>query len=133
MVSYICTITQLYCQKLSISTLLNFSLMKASVRNIRISPKKLNVIAYIVRNMTAQDALDTLRFMPKKGATIIYDVIKSAVHNAEHNDNQAVEGLKIASISVSQGLVHRRINPISRGRAHRILKRTSHVDLTLSA
>ena len=107
--------------------------MKASVRNIRISPKKLNVIAYIVRNMTAQDALDTLRFMPKKGATIIYDVIKSAIHNAEHNDNQAVEGLKIASISVSQGLVHRRINPISRGRAHRILKRTSHVDLTLSA
>ncbi|MBX9793112.1 MAG: 50S ribosomal protein L22 [Burkholderiaceae bacterium] len=107
--------------------------MKASVRNIRISPKKLNVIAYIVRNMTAKDALDTLRFMPKKGASIIYDVIKSAVHNAAHNDNQSVEGLRIASISVSQGLVHRRINPISRGRAHRILKRTSHVDLTLSA
>ena len=76
--------------------------MKASVRNIRISPKKLNVIAYIVRNMTAKDALDTLRFMPKKGASIIYDVIKSAVHNAEHNDNQKAEGLKIASISVSQ-------------------------------
>ena len=107
--------------------------MKASVRNIRISPKKLNVIAYIVRNMTAKDALDTLRFMPKKGASIIHDVIKSAVHNAKHNDNQAIEGLKIASISVTQGLVHRRINPISRGRAHRILKRTSHVDLTLSA
>lgn len=107
--------------------------MKASVRNIRISPKKLNVIAYIVRNMLAKDALDTLRFMPKKGATIIHDVIKSAVHNAVHNDNQSIEGLRIASISVSQGLVHRRINPISRGRAHRILKRTSHVDLTLSA
>jgi large subunit ribosomal protein L22 len=107
--------------------------MKASVRNIRISPKKLNVIAYIVRNMTAKEALDTLRFMPKKGAIIIHDVIKSAVHNAEHNDNQNVEGLKIASICVTQGLVHRRINPISRGRAHRILKRTSHVDLTLSA
>jgi large subunit ribosomal protein L22 len=89
--------------------------MKASVRNIRISPKKLNVIAYIVRNMTAKEALDTLRFMPKKGAIIIHDVIKSAVHNAE------------------QGLVMKRINPISRGRAHRILKRTSHVDLTLSA
>ncbi len=65
--------------------------MKASVRNIRISPKKLNVIAYIVRNMTAKEALDTLRFMPKKGATIIYDVIKSAVHNAEHNDNQKID------------------------------------------
>ncbi len=107
--------------------------MKASVRNIRISPKKLNVIAFIVRNMKAKDALDTLRFMQKKGANIIYDVVKSAVHNAEHNDNQKIEDLKIATISVSQGLVHRRINPISRGRAHRILKRTSHVDLTLSA
>lgn len=107
--------------------------MKASVRNVRISPKKLNVIAYIVRNMSAQDALDTLRFMPKKGANIIYEVLKSAVHNAEHNDNQSVESLKIASISVTQGLVYRRINPVSRGRAHRILKRTSHVDLTLSA
>lgn len=40
--------------------------MKASVRNIRISPKKLNVIVYIVRNMKAKEALDTLRFMPKK-------------------------------------------------------------------
>ena len=106
--------------------------MKASVRNIRISPKKLNVIAYIVRNMRAQEALNTLRFMPKKWATIVYDVLKSAVQNAEHNDSQKLEELKIASISVTQGLVMKRINPISRGRAHRILKRTSHVDITLS-
>jgi large subunit ribosomal protein L22 len=107
--------------------------MKASVRNIRISPKKLNVIAYIVRNMMVKDALDTLRFMPKKGASIVHEVIKSAAHNAVHNDNQKIEDLRIASISVSQGLVMKRINPISRGRAHRILKRTSHLDITLSA
>ena len=106
--------------------------MKASVRNIRISPKKLNVIAYIVRGMSAKTALDTLRFMPKKGASIIHDVLKSAVSNATHNDSQKIEDLKIASISVTQGLVYRRINPISRGRAHRILKRTSHVDISLS-
>lgn len=107
--------------------------MKASVRNIRISPKKLNVIAYIVRGMSAKDGLDTLRFMPKKGARIVYDVLSSAVSNATHNDSQKLEDLKIASISVTQGLMFKRINPISRGRAHRILKRTSHVDITLSA
>ena len=107
--------------------------MKASVRNIRISPKKLNVIAYIVRGMNAKDALDTLRFMPKKGAGIIHDVLKSAVANAEHNDSQNLADLKIASISVTGGLVMKRINPVSRGRAHRILKRSSNVDLTLSA
>ncbi len=106
--------------------------MKASVRNARISPKKLNVIVFIIRNMTAKDALDTLRFMPKKGATIVYEVLKAAVSNATHNDSQKLEDLKIASVSVTQGLVYRRINPISRGRAHRILKRTSHVDISLS-
>jgi large subunit ribosomal protein L22 len=107
--------------------------MKASVKNVRISPKKLNVIAFIIRNMTAKDALDTLKFMPKKGADIMYKVVASAVANAEHNDSQSAADLRIAAVSVSQGLVYRRINPISRGRAHRILKRTSHVDLSLSA
>ena len=106
--------------------------MKASVRNVRISPKKLNVIAYIIRNMTAKDALDTLKFMPKKGADIIYKVLSSAVANATHNESQTLGDLSISSVSVTQGLVYRRINPVSRGRAHRILKRTSHVDLALS-
>jgi large subunit ribosomal protein L22 len=106
--------------------------MKASVRNVRISPKKLNVIAYIIRNMKAQEALSTLRFMPKKGADIMYKVLASAVANATHNDSQEVANLMISHVAVSQGLVYRRINPISRGRAHRILKRTSHVDLSLS-
>ncbi len=82
--------------------------------------------------MGAREALDTLKFMPKKGADIMYKVVASALANANHNDSQAGADLKIASVSVSQGLVYRRINPISRGRAHRILKRTSHVDLSLS-
>lgn len=106
--------------------------MKASVQNVRISPKKLNVIAFIIRNMTAKDALDTLKFMPKKGADIMYKVVSSAVANATHNDSQSLPELVISSVSVTQGLVYKRINPISRGRAHRILKRTSHVSLTLS-
>jgi large subunit ribosomal protein L22 len=106
--------------------------MKASVRNVRISSKKLNVIAYVIRNMKAKEALDTLRFMPKKGADIMYKVVASAVANATHNDSQNLADLEIALVSVTQGLVYRRINPISRGRAHRILKRTSHVDLSLS-
>ena len=72
--------------------------MKSSVRNVRISPKKLNVIAYIIRGKTAQEALDVLRFMPKKGATIVHKVLKSAVNNAVHNDSQKIEDLKIASV-----------------------------------
>jgi large subunit ribosomal protein L22 len=106
--------------------------MKASVRNVRISPKKLNVIAYIIRDMGAKEALDTLKFMPKKGADIMYKVVESAVANATHNDSQTLMDLHISSVSVTQGLVYKRINPVSRGRAHRILKRTSHIDLSLS-
>ncbi len=106
--------------------------MKSSVRNVRISPKKLNVIAYIVRGKSAQEALDTLRFMPKKGANIVYKVLYSAVQNAVHNDSQKVEDLKVSSIIVTQGMMYKRINPVSRGRAHRILKRTSNVDIALS-
>ena len=76
--------------------------MKASVRNVRISPKKLNVIAYIIRNMDAKNALETLQFMPKKGADIIYKVLASAVANATNNDNQALAELTISSVSVTQ-------------------------------
>jgi large subunit ribosomal protein L22 len=82
--------------------------------------------------MKAKEALDTLRFMPKKGADIMYKVVASAVANATHNDSQNLADLSIATVMVTQGLVYRRINPISRGRAHRILKRTSHVDVSLS-
>lgn len=106
--------------------------MKSSVRNVRISPKKLNVIAFTVRGKSAQEALDMLRFMPKKGANIVHKALHSAVQNAVHNDSQKVEDLKIASIIVTQGMMYKRINPVSRGRAHRILKRTSNVDITLS-
>ncbi len=76
--------------------------MKASVRNVRISPKKLNVIAYIIRNMDAKNALETLQFMPKKGADIIYKVLASAVANATNNDNQSLAELTISSVSVTQ-------------------------------
>lgn len=82
--------------------------------------------------MDAKQALDTLRFMPKKGADIVYKVLSSAVANATHNDNQELTSLHISSIVVTQGLVYRRINPVSRGRSHRILKRTSHVDIALT-
>jgi ribosomal protein L22 len=71
--------------------------------------------------------------MPKKGATLSMMYSKVLLHNAVHNDNQKLRGSQDCIYLCTQGLVYRRINPISRGRAHRILKRTSHVDLTLSA
>lgn len=105
--------------------------MKAIARNIRISPRKLNILAVIVRGMDAKQALDTLRFMPNKGAGILYEVIKSAVSNATHNDMQELANLALKSVSITKGIVYKRGNPISRGRSHPILKRTSNVLLEL--
>ena len=107
--------------------------MKAFARNLRISPKKLNVVAYIVRGRKAREALDLLRFMPKKGAHLLYKVVASAVANAENNDSQSVNDLWIDSLVVTQGIMYKRGNPISRGRSHPILKRTSHVAVQLAA
>jgi large subunit ribosomal protein L22 len=107
--------------------------MKALTRNVRISPKKAQVVAKIIRGMDAQKALDLLKFMPNKPAGILYKTLASAVANAKHNDTQASGNLVISSIMIDKGIVYKRGNPISRGRSHAILKRTSNISLELSS
>jgi large subunit ribosomal protein L22 len=106
--------------------------MKATLKNARISPKKLRVIANLVRGKTVNDALPMLRLFSKKGGDILYKVLASATANAIHNDGSAKDDLKIHMLSIAQGPTYKRARPVSRGRSHRILKRTSHVFLELS-
>ena len=106
--------------------------MKAFARNVRISPKKLNVVAATVRGLPVGRALDLLKFMPKKGADFIYKVVASAVANATHNDMQTAETLVLSRLVVSKGVDMKRGQPISRGRSHPILKRSSNVSVELS-
>lgn len=105
--------------------------MKAYGKNLRISPKKLRVVAEVVRNNDAEEALKFLKFAPKKWADLLYKVLSSAVANAVNNDSQKVENLKIGTLIISKGIVYKRWNPVSRGRMHPILKRTSNVKLEL--
>ncbi|QFR38633.1 50S ribosomal protein L22 [Candidatus Gracilibacteria bacterium 28_42_T64] len=105
--------------------------MKAYGKNIRISPKKLRVIAEIIRGQDAESALKFLKFAPKKGADILYKILFSAVKNAENNDNQKLTDLSIETLLIQKGIVYKRGNPVSRGRSHRILKRTSNIKLEL--
>ena len=105
--------------------------MKAYGKNLRISPKKLRVIAEIVRGQNASEALAFLKFAPKKWADLLYKVLHSAVANAENNDNQKVDTLYISSLIINKGIVYKRGNSVSRGRMHPILKRTSNVKLEL--
>lgn len=105
--------------------------MKAYGKNIRISPKKLRVVAEVVRGQKATEALKFLKFAPKKWADILYKILHSAVANAQNNNNQDAENLYVDTLVINKGIVYKRWNPVSRGRMHPILKRTSNIALEL--
>jgi large subunit ribosomal protein L22 len=101
--------------------------MKAILRNTRLSPKKANLVAGIVRGASVNDALAQLKFTPKKGAAILYKVIHSATANAENNFKQNRDKLYIKEIIVTPGSSFRRSRSISKGRMHPIKKRNAHI------
>lgn len=104
---------------------------KARVRNIRISPQKARLVADLVRGKQVETALNTLRFMPKKGARILRKAIESAVANASQNDAIDVDNLYIKTLHIDGGPMLKRIRPMAMGRAGRILKRSSHITVIL--
>ena len=101
--------------------------MRAILRHTRLSPKKANLIASMVRKMSVNDALSTLERLPKKGASILHGVIASATSNAESNTKQQRNALFIKKIIVNKGPAFRRFLPIARGRTRPISKWTSHI------
>ncbi len=101
--------------------------MKAIAKRVRLSPKKANLVAGMVRGKKVQDALDLLNFMPKKGAKILRKVVHSAASNAEQNNQKDKEKLIVSKILVTKGPTYKRGVPASRGRVAPILKRTSHI------
>lgn len=107
--------------------------MKAVSKSLRISPRKANLVADLVRGKAAKVALELLQRVPKKGAKFLVKVIASAVANAEHNFSQDGDTLQIAHILVTKGPTYKRARPISRGRSAPILKRTSHISVELRA
>lgn len=107
--------------------------MIAKLRQYRVSPKKANLVACLVRTMPVKQAIDTLKFTPKKTAPVLRKLIESAVANAENNFKQTKESLFIKEILVSEGPTLKRSVPISRGRVHPILKRTSNITVKLAA
>lgn len=105
--------------------------MKAHLRQVRISPKKANLIASLVRRMDVTKAVDILKFTPKRTAPVLRKLILSAAANAQENFKQAKEDLYIKEIIVTEGPTYKRSMPVSRGRANPILKRTSHITVTV--
>ena len=107
---------------------------RSVVRNIQMSPRKMRVVADLVRGERVEEALDNLRFMPKKAAVIIRKAVESATANAEvKSDGEVdVDKLSIQTITVDGGTTLKRWMPRAQGRANRINKRTSHLTVVVS-
>ena len=106
--------------------------VSATAKRLRISPRKLRLVAALVRGKPVDQAIDTLNFSDKKGAPLVRKVLDSAIANAENNEGADIDELVVAAIHINDGVTIKRIRPRARGRADRILKRTSHVTVTVA-
>jgi len=103
----------------------------AKLRHARLSAQKGRLVADQVRGKRVEDALNILQFSDKKGAAIIKRVLESAIANAENNEGADIDELRVAAITVDAGPSMKRIRARATGRAARIVKRTSHITLTV--
>ena len=104
----------------------------AKHRFAKISPQKCRLVADQVRGLSVDKALTLLTFSNKKAAVLVRKVLESAIANAEHNDGADIDELKVASIYVDQGPVLKRMRARAKGRGNRIIKRTSHITVTVA-
>jgi large subunit ribosomal protein L22 len=101
--------------------------VKAISKGVRMSPRKVAVVASLVRGRTVADALIILDHTPRRSADPVRKTIASAKANAEHNHNLKPDTLKIVEISVTPGPRLKRFRPAARGRALPFQRRTSHI------
>ena len=104
---------------------------KAVAKYIRVSPRKTRIVADIIKGKGVEDALNILRFTPKKPAKILSKVLYSAISNAEQMPGVDVDSLIVDTILVNEGPTQKRIQPRAMGRAYRIRKRTSHITIVV--
>ena len=105
--------------------------IKAESKYIRISPRKLQLVAKSIKGLSLQEALETLVFLEKRAARSLLKTLKSAIANAINNFKLKEEDLKIKSIEILKAPMLKRWRPVSRGRAHPYVKRTSHIKVIL--
>ncbi len=105
--------------------------MKAILKNYRQSPRKTRLVGDAIVGKRAVDAIDQLRFMPKRAANPVLKLLESAVVNALNTTDVDKNDLVVKSVRVDKGIVLKRMMPRARGSAYRINKRTSHVAIEL--
>jgi len=103
----------------------------AKMKNISISPQKVRLLARKMKGLNIQKALDTLSFSKKKCSFFIKKILNSAIANAEHNDGKDIDELIIKKVVVDEAPSLKRIRARAKGKANRIIKRSSHIYIEL--
>jgi large subunit ribosomal protein L22 len=104
----------------------------AKLKFLRIGPRKIRLIADLIRGRKAEKAVNTLSLLNKRAAKPVLKLLKSAIANAKHNHNLPLESLRVAKITVDGGPVLKRWMPKAHGRATPVRERTSHINLVLT-
>ena len=107
---------------------------KAYLKYARISPRKVKIVLDLIRGKDTETAMAILKNTPKSASEYLTKLLKSAVANAEHNFHMDTTNLYVSECFVTPGIMKhmKRIRPRAKGRADRILKRTSHVTIALA-
>lgn len=103
----------------------------AKLRNYQVAPRKVRLVAGLVRGRLVTDALDALRFSDKKAAPVMFKLIRSAVSNIKESVTADESSLYVKEVRVDEGRSMSRFVPRARGRASVIKRRKSHITLTL--
>ena len=103
----------------------------AKLRGVRLSAQKGRLVADLIRGKPVEQALNILRFAPKKGAVIIRKVLESAIANAEHNDGADIDALKVKSVLVERGSFLKRFHARAKGRGTRVQKHSCNIYVTV--
>lgn len=106
--------------------------IRALTKYSRISPKKTREITRVIQGKNAVEAVELLKFIPRKAARLVSKTLKSAIANAENNANLVADSLIVKSALVNEGPSLKRFRPTARGSAHPYKKRMSHIQIVLS-
>ena len=105
---------------------------RATLKDARISSRKVKIVADLIRGKNADEALAMIKYTPKASSEILEKLLKSAIANAENNHYMTRANLYIAEIYANQGPTLKRIRPAAKGSAFKIRKRTSHITIVVS-
>lgn len=103
----------------------------ASAKYVRIAPDKVRAVLALIRGKSVMEAMAILQATPKAASEPVFKVLNSAAANAEHNQDMSINDLYVAETYADPGPTLKRFQPVSKGRAHHILMRTSHITVIL--